>query len=126
MSEAGVIAIVTAVLTFLASVGSAAIVSIGNRNKTIEAVKEELRNVREESKATDQEMHAEILLFKQETAGSLNLIRKDITTLSDRVEKHNGVVDRTYVLEKKAEVMEEKQRVANHRIDDLEKVASHV
>lgn len=34
--------------------------------------------------------------------------------LTKRVEKHNSVVERTYVLE-------EKMRVANHRIDDLEK-----
>ena len=77
--------------------------------------------MREESKATDQEMHADILLFKQETSGALDLIRKDISTLSDRVEKHNSVVERTFALEKKAEVMDERQRVANHRIDDLEK-----
>lgn len=113
--------IVVGILTFIASIVSAASVSIGNRNKTIEAVKEELRGVREESKATDQEMHADILLFKQETSGALDLIRKDISTLSDRVEKHNSVVERTFALEKKAEVMDERQRVANHRIDDLEK-----
>lgn len=34
--------------------------------------------------------------------------------LTKRVEKHNSVVERTYVLE-------EKMRVANHRIDGLEK-----
>ena len=113
--------IVVGILTFIASIVSAASVSIGNRNKTIEAVKEELRGVREESKATDQEMHADILLFKQETSGALELIRKDISTLSDRVEKHNSVIERVFKLEQGAAVMEEKQRVANHRIEDLEK-----
>lgn len=34
--------------------------------------------------------------------------------LEDKVDKHNTVVERTFVLE-------EKVRVANHRIDDLEK-----
>ena len=113
--------IVVGILTFIASIVSAAFVSIGNRNKTIDAVKEELRGVREESKATDQEMHADILLFKQETSGALDLIRKDITTLSNRVEKHNSVIERVFKLEQDAAVMEEKQRVANHRIDDLER-----
>lgn len=123
MSEAGIIAVVTAILTFLASVISAAFVSIGNRNKTIKAMEDAIRSVKEQSTAQDQEIHAEILLLKQETSGALDLIRKDITQLSDRVEKHNSVIERTYQLEKRAEVMEEKQRVANHRIDDLERSA---
>ena len=43
-----------------------------------------------------------------------------IEVLSDRVEKHNSVIDRTYECEKHISVLEEKSRVANHRIDDLE------
>ena len=113
--------VIAAIFTFLASVGSAAIVSIGNRNKTIEAVKEELRNVREESKATDQEMHADIIMLGQQTESNLALIRKDIGTLSERVEKHNSVIERVFKLEKATDVMDEKMRVANHRIDDLER-----
>ena len=113
--------VIVGILTFVASIASAAMVSIGNRNKTIEAVKEELRGVREESKATDQEMHAEILMLRQQTESGLALVRKDITALTERVEKHNSVIERTYQLEKRADVMEERQRVANHRIDDLEK-----
>jgi len=121
MSEAGIIAVVTAILTFLASVISAAFVSIGNRNKTIKAMEDAIRSVNEQSKAQDQEIHAEILMLKQETSGAFDLIRKDISTLSDRVEKHNGVIERVFRLEQNAAVMDEKQRVANHRIDDLEK-----
>lgn len=41
--------------------------------------------------------------------------------LTRTVEKHNNIIERTYELEKKMEVQEEKMRVANHRIDDLEK-----
>ena len=102
--------VIVGILTFIASLGSAAFVSIGNRNKTIDAVKDELRTVREESKASDSEIHGEMLL-----------IRKDISTLSDRVEKHNSVIERVYQLEKSKDVFDEKMRVANHRIDDLEK-----
>lgn len=121
MSEAGVVTLITAILTFAASIYGAARVSHDNRDKTIRAVEDAIRSVKEDSKAQDQEIHAEILLFKQETTGALDLIRKDITTLANRVEKHNGVVDRTYELEKKTELLEEKQRVANHRIEDLER-----
>lgn len=48
------------------------------------------------------------------------LIRQSIETLSDRVDKHNSVIDRTYKLEEDTAVLAEKLRVANHRIDDLE------
>ena len=37
-----------------------------------------------------------------------------IEQLEKKVEKHNSLVERTYLLE-------EKMKVANHRIDDLEK-----
>ena len=40
--------------------------------------------------------------------------------LEKKVEKHNNLVERTYALEEKTALQEEKLRVANHRIDDLE------
>ena len=40
---------------------------------------------------------------------------------SARVDKHNSVVERVYHLEERSEVQEERIKVANHRIDDLEK-----
>ena len=44
-----------------------------------------------------------------------------IEQLEKKVEEHNKVVDRTYKLEKEQEVEEEKIKVINHRIEDLEK-----
>lgn len=44
-----------------------------------------------------------------------------IEELRKEVEKHNKVVERVYNLEKGAEVIEEKIKVANHRIEDLER-----
>lgn len=41
--------------------------------------------------------------------------------LEKKVDKHNNLVERTYELEEQAAVHEEKIKVANHRIDDLEK-----
>lgn len=49
------------------------------------------------------------------------LIAYRLEQLEDKVNKHNQVVERTYALEQQAKVMEERQRVANHRIDDLER-----
>lgn len=43
-----------------------------------------------------------------------------IEELEKKVEKHNKVVERVYILEKDKAVFEEEIKVANHRIDDLE------
>lgn len=40
--------------------------------------------------------------------------------LEKKVEKHNNLVERTYDLEEKFQIHEEKIKVINHRIDDLE------
>ena len=40
--------------------------------------------------------------------------------LENKVNKHNNVLERVFMLEKAEEVIEEKMRVVNHRIDDLE------
>ena len=37
------------------------------------------------------------------------------------MEKHNNLITRTYKLEQEFAVMDERVRVANHRIEDLEK-----
>ncbi|MBR6618570.1 MAG: hypothetical protein IKL00_11980 [Oscillospiraceae bacterium] len=49
------------------------------------------------------------------------LIEYKLDALTKRVDKHNNVIERTYVLEKKSEVQAEQIKVANHRIDDLER-----
>ena len=46
-----------------------------------------------------------------------------IEQLEKKVDKHNTVIERTYALEKNQELFCEKLKVANHRIDDLEKEA---
>ncbi|MCQ2969886.1 MAG: hypothetical protein MJ191_07265 [Clostridium sp.] len=48
------------------------------------------------------------------------LIEYKLEELTKRVDKHNNVIERTYKLEEFASVFEEKVKVANHRIDDLE------
>ena len=44
-----------------------------------------------------------------------------IEQLEKKVEKHNNVLERVYTLEKNEAVIQEEIKVANHRIDDLEK-----
>lgn len=44
-----------------------------------------------------------------------------IEQLTREVRAHNGLVERTYNLEAQARLLDEKLKVANHRIDDLGK-----
>lgn len=51
------------------------------------------------------------------------LISYRLEELEKKVDKHNNLIERTYALERRADVLEEKQKVANHRLDDIEKGA---
>ena len=41
--------------------------------------------------------------------------------LEKKVDKHNGLIERTYKLEEKCALLDEKIKVSNHRIEDLER-----
>ena len=47
-----------------------------------------------------------------------------IEQLEKKQDIHNQVIERVYQLEKVTEVLEERQKTANHRIDDLEREES--
>lgn len=51
------------------------------------------------------------------------IIKQRLDQLEKKVDKHNNLIERTYELEKDIEVLDEKMKVANHRIEDLEKGA---
>lgn len=52
---------------------------------------------------------------------STALIAYRLEQLEDKVNKHNNVIERTFKLEEQEALLEERIRVANHRLDDLEK-----
>ena len=51
---------------------------------------------------------------------TIAVIDTKLTNLTKQVEKHNTVIERTYQLENRADLQDEKMKVANHRIEDLE------
>ena len=59
----------------------------------------------------------------QEIKTELALMHQEIEQLEHKQDIHNGVIERVYQLEKAVDILEEKQKTANHRIDDLEKGA---
>lgn len=52
---------------------------------------------------------------------SSKLTQYRLEQLEKRVQAHNNLIERTYRLEERTELQEEKIKVANHRIDDLER-----
>lgn len=49
------------------------------------------------------------------------LIEYRLSELEKKVDKHNSIIERTYNLEQQTALQEEKIKVANNRIEDLEK-----
>lgn len=54
---------------------------------------------------------------------SSRLTQYRLEQLEKKVEVHNKVIERVYRLEERTELQEEKIKVANHRIGDLEEAA---
>lgn len=52
---------------------------------------------------------------------STALIAYRLEQLEKKVDKHNSVAERTYALEEAVSLLDERVKVANHRITDLEK-----
>ncbi len=51
---------------------------------------------------------------------SSKLVNYRLQELEKKVDKHNSVIDRTYKLEQDFCLIDEKIKVVNHRIEDLE------
>lgn len=51
---------------------------------------------------------------------SSKLTQYRLEQLEKKVQAHNSLIERTYKLEERSELQEEKIRVVNHRIEDLE------
>lgn len=99
MSEAVIVALITGAVSLIGTI----VTVVLTNQRTIAAMDKK-------SDVTDEKLH-----------GELNVLKADIRTLSNRVEAHNKMIERTYELERRADVHEEQIKVANHRISDLEK-----
>lgn len=49
------------------------------------------------------------------------LIVYRLEQLEAKVQKHNNLIERTYLLEERCALLEEKAKFSDHRIDDLER-----
>ena len=57
---------------------------------------------------------------KRNTSIKVRLYKDEMEQLEKKVDLHNNAVERLYEVEKRLGIDEEKIRVANHRIEDLE------
>ena len=57
---------------------------------------------------------------QRERAESNRLIVYRLEQLEQKMTVHNNMIERVYALEKTTDVMDEKIKAANHRIEDLE------
>ena len=76
----------------------------------------DLREIRDDVANMGANLQNKIALIEM----SMNHTNEKITELSNRVEKHNGVIERVYHLEDSDKLLDEKISVANHRLSDLE------
>ena len=103
MSEAVLVALITGGLTLI---GTVVTVVVSHRQT--------IATLEKNSAVADEKIQGEI-----------NVLKADIRTLSNRVEAHNKMVERTYQLERRADVLEEKASAANRRLTDLERSEKH-
>ena len=94
MSEAIIVALITGGVGLIGTI----ITVLTSNRKT-------LTTLDKQSELSDQKIHGEI-----------DVIKTEIKTLSDRVDRHNQMIDRVYSLEQKTAVQEQ-------QISDLEKRA---
>lgn len=87
-----------------------------NREEIQDIRDKDLREIRDDVANMGANLQNKIALIEM----SMNHTNEKITELSNRVEKHNGVIERVYHLEDSDKLLEEKISVANHRLSDLE------
>lgn len=88
-----------------------------DREKNREMMKQEIQDLRDDVTDMGANLQQKISLIDL----SLAHTNENVLTLSNRVDKHNGVIERVYHCEDNDRLLDEKIKVANHRIDDLER-----
>ena len=88
-----------------------------DREKTREMMSKDIQDLKNDLTDMGANLQNKISVIELQLAHT----RDDLNTLSARVEKHNNVIERVYRCEDTDKLLDEKIKVANHRIDDLER-----
>lgn len=57
----------------------------------------------------------------EEVKNEVALIKKDIKSLEEKQDKHNSLIERVYNIEATLRVIDNREKVTEHRIEDLER-----
>ena len=55
----------------------------------------------------------------EEVKNEVSLIKKDIKSLEEKQDKHNSLIERVYNIEATLKVMDNREKLTEHRIDNL-------
>ena len=126
--ETIICAVISAITTLIVSIGTWQVSVKKDREKAKEELKEELIKYHEKNRADIQGVRDDVTQMGASLQNKIALIelslshtREDIVTLSARVEKHNNFGERIMRLEDTDNLLDEKIKVANNRIADLER-----
>lgn len=65
---------------------------------------------------TSKQQHS---LTIEEVKNEVSLIKKDIKNLEEKQDKHNSLIERVYNIEATLKVMDNREKLTEHRIDNL-------
>lgn len=108
-------------MALIGVLGSVAVAFITSRAQVKKSVEDSHAQTAAQIDARMDQFENRLTKFESDTKHSVEKIDLRIDVLTKTVDKHNSVIERTYELEKKAELCEEKIKVANNRILDLER-----
>lgn len=123
MSEAIITAIISAVASLAVAFGTWHVQIKKDREKSTEELKGILTQHRDEYLGKIRDVQEDISGINATVQQQIAILEVKLDTLSDRVDKHNGIYDKTIALQQDVALHEEKIKYANQRIDDLEKNA---
>lgn len=110
---------ITAGMSLIVALGTWHVTMKKDREKQTEEVKQVLDKHREEYLSGIQEVKDEVSSVKSTVKLNQAVTNEKIDTLSDRVERHNNVIDRTYKLESEMAVAKEEISVVKANIDTI-------
>ena len=116
MDSAVIGAIVTQIGAILVASGGWYFGAKKDREKTREMMLKEIQDLKSDVTDMGANLQQKISIIEL----SLSHTNDNVLALSNRVEKHNQVIERVYRCEDTDKLLDEKINVANHRIADLE------
>lgn len=113
------------IITAIISAAATLIVCLIN-NRYQRRHDESTREKEKEQQQANLTAHLEEIIANQDDStnqirSEIEMVKYQLSELAKHVDRHNNVIERTYELEKRTELQEEKIKVANHRLNDLEK-----